>query len=475
MKQETPALWRWLVVAAALTFVPSLFLPYVGEEAVYTITTLEMWHSHFWSNTQLYSMQYGRPPFLNWVMMPFAMALGPAHVLMASRLVTALATLATAAVLHWTARAIGVGTRGAWLAVLVFLSSDALLYHGWLAYADPLFALLAYTAMACVVVAAKQERTGPLWVAAACTIAAFLTKALTAYAFVGVAWLVVMVRHPRARVTLLKPAALASYVVAFGAPLVWFKFNHSAGFAGHEGGAMMGDILQKLLPPSVAAWLKQIFVFPLETFCRFLPISVIALYGLRRGRSSSESSGPSGPSWGATLGWIAFVNFLPYWLAPQSSIRYVLPLYPLIAFGLASRLARFDTIKLRVAIYSIAAVIVLKCVGLAVFPMYLAKHRGDAQAVAKALIAAAGPDPIYANDFTSAGLSIVGNVDSSRWPAAPVAVPPKGVEQGWILSREANLPGARIAKVVYLGKERLLFLCVGRSCDSTGTAEPARD
>ena len=472
MNREIPALWRWLVVAAALTFIPSLFLPYVGEEAVYTITTLEMWHGHVWSNPMLYGTFYARPPFLNWIMMPFAWAFGAAHILVASRLVTALATLGTALVLHWAARGAGVGARQAWLAVLVFLSSDALLYHGWLAYADPVFSLLAFAAIACVVVAAKQGRVALLWVAAACVFAAFLTKALTAYVFIGVAWLAVFVRHPSARATLLKPAALLSYAAALAAPLAWFHFNHSAGLGGHEGGAMVGDIAQKLLPPSVGAWLKQLVAFPFEAFCRFLPLSALAAYVLVRGRAPVQSAGRT---WEATLGWIALVNFLPYWFAPQSSIRYVLPLYPLIAFYIAAILARGTARMERVATYAVAATIALKCIGLIVFPLYQAKHRGDAHAAAKELVALAGESPIYADDFTSATLCVVGNIDSVRWPAAPVTVPPAGATQGWLLSRDANKPQTRVVKTIELGKERLVFLCLGRTCEQTGASGTVKD
>ena len=35
-------LWWWLYAAAALSLYTTLTLPYIGEEAVYTITSLEM-------------------------------------------------------------------------------------------------------------------------------------------------------------------------------------------------------------------------------------------------------------------------------------------------------------------------------------------------------------------------------------------------------------------------------------------------
>jgi 4-amino-4-deoxy-L-arabinose transferase-like glycosyltransferase len=462
-QQEVPVLWRWLALAAVLSFIPSIFFPYVGEEAVYTITTLEMWYRHFWSNTLLYGNDYGRPPFLNWVMLPLAMTLGASNILVASRLVTAFATVGTALALFWTARGLGATGRQAWVAVLVFLSSDALLYHGWLAYSDPLFALLTFGATACIMLAARQQRTILLFAAAALVTAAFLTKALTAYVFVATAWLAVYVRHPEARATLLKPSAILAYALGLAAALAWFHFNSTAGFAGHQGGAMTGDILRKLLPTSARDWVKQIVEFPLELFLRFLPVSAIIIYGLVRDRSASESDAGA---WNATVGCIALVDFLPYWLSPQSGIRYLLPIYPLIAYYLASKLVRFNEASVRAATYAIAGVIALKYIGLGLFPMYQAKYRGSAQAVAKEFVSVAGTAPIYSDDSSSAGLSVVGNIDTLRWPLAPVTWPVGHAPDGWIVTRDPDKPYAEISKVAMLGKERIFLVCSGRACDT---------
>ncbi|CAB3776803.1 ArnT family glycosyltransferase [Pararobbsia alpina] len=466
---ETPTLWRWLVVAAVLSFVPSLFFPYVGEEGVYTISTLEMWHGHFWSNPLLYGGAYGRPPFLNWVILPIAMVLGPEHVLVASRLVAAGATVLTAAALLGFARGIGATTRHAALAVLVFLSSDALLYHGWLAYSDPLFALLTFGAMGCVLLAARCEKAAPLALAAALVTAAFLTKALTAYVFVAATWLVVFVRHRESRATLLKPFALLCYAVAIAAPLVWFHFNGGGGrgIAGRDGGAMTADIINKLLPADPRAWLKQIVAFPVETFCRFLPVTAVVAYGAIRDRAAAREGACR---WDGTITCAALLNFLPYWLAPQSSIRYILPLYPFIAYYLAGRLARMSAPSVRIAVCFIAGVIALKYVAMVGFPFYQTKYRGNAAAVAKDVAAIAGQDPIYTDDPSSVGLSIAGNVDALRWPSAPLTWLPRDPRDGWILTREPGKPGTAIAMTERLGRETFYLLCSGRACTAAGQA-----
>ena len=462
--ETIPALWRCLLLAAILSFIPSLFFNYVGEEGVYTITTLEMWHNHQWWSPVLYGNAYGRPPFLNWIMLPFAFLMGPQHILVASRLVTAIATVLTGAALFAMCKGIGASRRQAWLALLVFLSSDALLYHGWLAYSDPLFALLTFGAMACILCAARRNTVIPLAAASVLVTAAFLTKALTAYIFVCSTWVIVFARHREARAVLLKPAAFFCYAAAFAAPLAWLSLNNSAGLAGSEGGAMTADIVNRMAPANAYALLEHLVAFPLETAMRFLPVSAIALYSLLRKRAVSASELDR---WNTSVTIIVLVNFLPYWLAPQGSIRYILPLYPLIAWLIASRLSAESLGITRIAVYSIITVVALKFVAIWIFPGIQNRQKGDAAAAATDIVSITGrDDPIYTDDPSSAGLSIAGNVDSYRWPARPVTWIPAGAPDGWILTRIASRPGTEVMRSVVLGKEKMYLLCSGKTCSS---------
>jgi len=462
---ETPALWRWLVVAAALSFIPGLFLPYIGEEAVYTISTLEMWHAHDLSNPLIYGAVYGRPPFLNWIMLPLAELLGVQHVLIASRIVTAVSTILTGAALFGLGRYLGIDRRHTWLAVLTFLSSDALLYHGWLAYADPLFGLLTFAAMSCVLVAARRQNVALLIAASLFTIAAFLTKALTAYVFVAIVWLVVYVRHRDARLTLIKPAALLSYALAIAVPIAWYSFNHTAA-VGAQGALMVADIANKLRPDSLFEWLSQIVTFPLETFCRFLPVSLIVIYRYVRQRSTPQ---PAANQWEGTIAWATLLNFLPYWLAPSSSIRYILPIYPMIAFCLGGYLSRIDLRTLRVAVGCISVAVVLKYIAMVwAFPAYEVRYRGDAVAVAKDILYATQDAPLYIDDSSSAGLTIAANIDQMRWPAAPITFPLAESRDGWIITRHAESAGRTLVRDYWLGGDHVYLVCSGRDCATSG-------
>src|SRR5689334_11464268 len=84
----------WFIVAL-LSLLTTLPLPYVGEESVYTLTSLEMAFNHEWLVPTLYGANYARPPLFNWLIIPLAQFLGWTHVLIASRLVTLGATLCT--------------------------------------------------------------------------------------------------------------------------------------------------------------------------------------------------------------------------------------------------------------------------------------------------------------------------------------------------------------------------------------------
>ena len=182
-----PVLW-WLYAAACASFLATLVRPYVGEEAVYTLSSLEMRASGDYFLTTLYGHAYSRPPLLNWLVIALpAERLGWERVLVASRIVTAAATVATGLTLAWLASRLARNHTFAAFAAVVFLSGDALFYRGWLAYADSLFTLCVFGAIACIWVCAHERRPALAWLAAAAITCGFLAKVQTAYVFYGVA------------------------------------------------------------------------------------------------------------------------------------------------------------------------------------------------------------------------------------------------------------------------------------------------
>lgn len=154
---------KWLFILATASFFLYLFLPYIGEEAVYTISSYEMWYHHHYLFPTTYGLTYWRPSLFNWLIIFFANSIGWQHMLVASRLVTALATISTSFMLMWLANRLFKKPHFSLFAALVYLTSDVLFYHGWLAYSDPLFAFFVVSAISFLWIANLEQRYVFVW------------------------------------------------------------------------------------------------------------------------------------------------------------------------------------------------------------------------------------------------------------------------------------------------------------------------
>src|SRR5450759_385835 len=291
--------WWWLYAAAALSFATTLTLPYIGEEAVYTITSLEMRLNHDFLVNTLYGANYGRPPLLNWLIIPLAEMMGWERVLLASRLIAAAATVATGLVLAWLTLNLTRNNGLAALSALVFLSGDALFYRGWLAYSDPVFTLCIFGAIACLWVSVRRRRGVLLWVAAVLLACGFLTKEQTAYLYYGVAFAALLLNRD-ARQYLFSVNSVLAHAAALVAVVVW-----NAVLTHGMQNITAGVIAQKLMTVAIGDYLNQLWSFPLETVLRFMPASLVALYYVWRQRTA-----PATDAAGAEFPWRVLLALL---------------------------------------------------------------------------------------------------------------------------------------------------------------------
>ena len=181
-------LTEWLLLLGALSFIPTLFFYLVGEEGIYTITSMEMWLNQTWLKQTTYGLDNGRPPLVNWLIVPVAQLMGWAHVVAAARLTSVLATLGMVATVYGLSRRLTQDKAFALFAALACLClADLLLYRGWLTYTDPVFAFFTFAAIACLWIATLEKRLGLLLLSVIFISAAMLAKAFTAYIFFGTA------------------------------------------------------------------------------------------------------------------------------------------------------------------------------------------------------------------------------------------------------------------------------------------------
>src|SRR5258706_13442278 len=205
--------------------------------------------------------------------------------LLASRLVTATATIVTGLVVAWLALNITRNRGFAAFAAVVYLSSHVLFYRSWLAYADPLFTLFVFGAIACLWVGVLRRQGMLLWLAVLLLTCGFLSKVQTAYLFYGVAFIVLCVDRD-ARRFLLGLNSIAAHAVALSAFLAWHAyFTHGA-----QSMSTVVDITLKLKSIDLGDYFNQLWAFPVETLLRLLPLSAVAIYFGWRSRHAKPSA-----------------------------------------------------------------------------------------------------------------------------------------------------------------------------------------
>ncbi|HEY6824958.1 MAG TPA: hypothetical protein VI195_10990 [Steroidobacteraceae bacterium] len=449
--------WWPLYLAAAATFLPALGFYYVGEEAIFPISSLEMWYHGKWIEQLFYGSSLKHNPLFNWMIIPLASLAGWEHMLAVARALTIAATVGTGLVVAWLCKALYRDPAFAAFAALVYLTlADIFFYRGWLAYADPLFAFFLMTAVACLWIACLRQSVRLLALAVFALTCAFMTKALTAYVFYGGAALVLLLTERQHRVFLLGPGSWVAHVFGAAAAVGWlYSLPQNSG----QGGRMFAEIGAKLAPTDLADYLVKLVAYPFDTLLRLGPLALVAAYYFWKGRNVQDGD----PHVRTALA-IALVNYLPYWLAPQSSIRYLLPLYPLAALAIARWLwTRGGSITARRWIIALVAVKLVFV--LAAFPYYQSRYRGENfEAAARDIARRTAGHPLYTNNVSASGMSVTAHVDILRLPAAPLTFAPERWDTGFVMAYAPDPELGRIAGEYRLGGDTLYLLCRGAAC-----------
>lgn len=450
---------RWLYVCAGFCFLPTLFYFYVGEEGIFTIYSIEMWQRQQFSSVVGYGQVGGRPPLYNWLMISVANLIGWEHVLIAARMVTLAATLGTASVTAWLAHQLWRSREIGAVAGLFYLTlADVLLYRGWLAYADPLFAFFIMLASASLWVACIRQENWLLVAASLAAFAAFLTKAITVYAFVGVVWLVLL-RDTEYRRFLLRWQAGVFYLGGLALPLIWMKIvgSHDAG----QGQGLLHDVTAKVVMPNLYEYVVRLVAYPAEMFLRLMPASLLIGYFVLRHHSLMRQM----PLSVQLALWAALLNFLPYWLAPQGGVRYILPIYPFVALGAAYLATRPEApFSLHRWVKGMLGVgMLLLIFG---FPYYQSHYRGENYyQTARDILEKYGGCTLYSYNTSAAGLSVTAYIDTMRLGQPALTFPPQDFRDGIVLAVEPRAVAGQVLQEYRLGGDVLYLICRGAACN----------
>lgn len=460
-----------LFLFAALTAFGPLVFHYVGEEAILTITSLEMWQRGDWLRLWMYGGDAMHGVFANWLIIPVAAVLGWDYVLPVARGVMVLSTIATGLLVYGLLRRLGRDAAPAMFAAAIYVTfADILIYRGWLAYRDPLFGCLVFAAIAALWIGAREARVAWCAASALAAFAAFLTKGLTAYVFVGSAALVLLAQADTRR-ALLRPGALLAGAAALALPLLWL-YGVQSGSA--QAARYAGEIGAKLLPPGLGEWVLKLVMHPLEIVLRLLPASGVALYVWMKRRDARAALARNSIAWTAAL--IALLGFLPYWLAPYSHFRYLLPVVPLAAIVFAEVIARGGSGARDVIFRLMWGFVAFKLVFVVIlFPVYQEKYRGANYArAATDIIEKTRGHPLYAANVSATGLSVTANINIARLPQPALIFPPADFKDGFVIAYEPDPRIGSIAAQYRLGGSDLYLLCRGTACAAGPAAERRR-
>lgn len=451
----------WIMYAlGTIAFVPALQFHYVGEEAIFPLVSLEMWHRGEWLRQVLFGVNPQHNPLFNWLIIAGCQLAGWEHMLAVARSVTIAATAASGLVLAWLAQRLSGDRHFAALAAVVYLMlADVALYRGWLAYVDPLFGLFVFAAIACLWVACRERRLPLVALGVAALVAGFLTKALTAYVFYGVA-VFVLAWDRGFRGFLLSPASLAIHAAGVAAVAIWYGMV--PGGSG-QGFRMFREILDKLNPTGLADYASKLVTYPLQTFAKIAPAGLLAAYYAWKHRSTGNQDASA--VFRAAVA-IAALNYLPYWLAPQSHTRYLMPIYPLAALICAHLIWNARPVSVAVTTRWFWGLLAVKLVLVtALFPYYQRAFRGEnyLQAARDILKRSAG-HPLYTTNDSASGLSVAANIATLRLPAAPLTFPPAQWESGFVISYSPDHRAGRVVEKFRLGGNDLYLLCRGAAC-----------
>jgi hypothetical protein len=459
MNQISNIKYPTLLFWAILSFIPTLFYFYVGEEAVFTLNSLEMWQHQEFKNVMMYGSTGvgGRPPLFSWVMIPVALLLGWENVLVAARIVTVVATIGTSFILAWLAMQLWRDKLIGWIAAILYLVTvDVMLYVGWLSYADTLYTLFIVLSIALAWVACLRHSHKMLVAVFVAAFAAFLTKAFTVYLFLGVS-LLVLSSDTYYRRFLLGPRAWQAYVAGLVLPLLWLNFGTTDL---SQGSRMSHDILSKLAAPDMGAYLLRLVSHPAEALARLFPASFFVAYFLLRQRVAVFRDAAVRISL-----LIALLNYLPYLFMPEGGVRYVIPVYSFVVLAAAYLVAQKSS-PFKIKNWFIGMLLVGTVLKVLAFPYYQKVWRGENyKLMASEILTGYGQHPLYVTDTSSVGLSVAASINSMRVGQPAITLPPSDFAEGIVIANAPNdLQGTLLKELRVGGKDVVYLICRGAAC-----------
>ncbi len=444
-----------LIALIIIGFIAMLFsVQYTGEESVYTVTSYEMWYHEQWLSPTLHGEPYRRPPLINWLIIGIASSIGWEYSIAAVRFVSAISTFASAGLIFWFLRRGKASVDVSLLGALIYLSAWQIIGgYGWKGYSDSLFGACTFAAMLYAYLSVKETSYRWLIVAILFAYLGFLTKALTSFVFLFSA-LFITALIDKKLVYLGK--VLSPVFVALSGLLIWWWYS-IAPTGEQMATGMFSDIVDRYLSIDLSVFFSHLAIFPFETVLNLFPISAFLLYlGVKRKMPTTPNSSAK------IFCLIALIGFLPYWIAPLSHSRYLMPIYGIVAICFTFLIQDHSDLIRRVRKFIVWIVLFKLAFAFVLFPAYTKAFRPPIDQWAQNVKEIVADKTLYSVDQTWIGISVVDTFNRLNYPKPPVVRAYGAVESGYILS---NTNRADLGVLVASFDNKLFLYCFGVECE----------
>jgi len=382
-----------------------MFLPihiqFIGEESVYAVYLQNMLQTHDYFNA------FYRPPLFLWAGLALQETFHFSSIELPLRIVSILCSLGSAAFSGLFAHKVFKKEHAGLIAALVFLTlGEIQFWYGWFGYADAMFLFFIFSSTVCLWLAAQFRQTHWYILAIILINLAFLTKALTAYAFF-ISTMIIVTYHFKAWRFFLHPIRLILLSGIIIAPMLWASFHGSS--SSSASASLIHDIAMRFHSIDILSYLKHIMTFPIEFIARMAPVSFIILFFLWKKNRCSIS-----PDLRMIL-LIVGINYLPYWLAPFSNMRHVVPLYAWASLALSYYLIHSNIKIKKAALIGVTIALMLK-IPFSLWGLPFLKERDASQKfrpVAANIIQQVGNATIRQSSVSFTGFAIVAYINEA--------------------------------------------------------------
>ncbi len=408
--------YKVLIFITILAYIPMIFLPYIGEEANWVIPSFEMAYYKNYLLQTIYNTPYYRPPLFNYPMILWGKLFGWSFIKEIERLETITLTVLTSFTIFFVIKRIFKDKNMAYFGALLYLTmGDVMIHDGWLGYEDGVYIGFSAISMLITILGFYEESYLFIFLGSFFSSLAFFTKALTGFVYFFVTLIISFYVLKPKNISFFK-ALLLSILLPLVSVFSWYGFAPKSNVSEH---GMLFDIINKFRPKGVLDYLKQFFGYPIQFLLNMALWSVISLYILIKNKALIKDFLENKVLLAIFL--VGFINFIPYWLPPQSGIRYSAPLYSIFALLFTYIIyPRYKDIGLKVALFSIG---VKYLMALVIFPIYYGHIRENTTAIAKEVYEITKNKPLYSDDYGWVGFSVIAQIDIKR--GYPVIYPPK--------------------------------------------------